>query len=200
MNRDKLTKDLVTQGKLRVIFCPDDDDLVPLSVWLSEAGVRKGAFQEINFLGGATVVPRAGDCRIADVTAGGGGVTASDSLIFGAGTVFASVKTRYLFAGYSDSPAEITPIQVASPRTGTVSRLQVFHNILGGGANPITYRVRVNNVGTIVNVVLAANALYGADFTNTVPVTAGQPIDVEVTKTAIVGASPRNVVVIMEVI
>lgn len=130
----------------------------------------------------------------------GGGGAGQDSLVFGAGSVFASTRTRYLYAGYSDRQAELTPVQVASPRTGTVQALYVFHNILGTGANPITYRVRVNNVATLINVVLAANAFSGADTTNTAPVTAGQPIDIVVTKAATLGASPDNVVAIVEVI
>jgi hypothetical protein len=126
-------------------------------------------------------------------------VAGAGPIVFGAGYVFATIKTRYLFVGYSDDPAEITPHQVLAPKTGIVKNLRIIHNILGGNANPITYRVRVNGIATLINVVIPANAASGIDITNTAPVTAGQPIDIEVTKVLSVGSSPRNVVAIVEV-
>lgn len=127
------------------------------------------------------------------------GQTAAGSLVFGAGDVFSTTTTRYLFAGYSDDPAEITPHRVLSPKTGTVKNLRVIHNILGGNANPIIYRVLVNGIPTLINAVVPANALSGIDTTNTSPVAAGQSIDIEVSKTFSVGRSPRNIVAIVEV-
>ena len=129
----------------------------------------------------------------------GGGGSGQDSLVFGAGSILPTGTTRYLFVGYSDSLAEVTAIQVPSPRTGTLRSLRVIHNILGTVATPITYRVRVAGVATLINVVLAANAASGADTTNTAAVTAGQPIDIEVTKSTLGGRAPTNIVAILEV-
>jgi len=123
-----------------------------------------------------------------------------DSLIFGAGFIFSSVRTRYLFSGYSDSPAELTPVQTASPRTGVVTSIQIYQNIVGSTVNPITYRVRIGNVPSLLNAVVASNATYGATFGAAEPVTLGQPVDVEVTKASPIGAPPANIVVIVEVI
>lgn len=123
-----------------------------------------------------------------------------DSLVFGAGSVLSSTRTRYLYAGYSDRQAELAPIQVPSPRTGVIQDLRIFQNIPGAGSNPITYRIRVGGVGTSLNVVLAANALSGATLGSPVPVLAGQGIDIEVTKALPIGASPDNIVAIVEVL
>lgn len=212
VNRDKLFRqDIFRDGDLAYWFECEPDDLVCFFGHFPAGDLRPAAkgtiiagdgsrFQKFPPGADGQVIIYDSSAPLGLRAGPGGGGSGQDSLIFGAGSVMASTRTRYLYAGYSDRQAELTPVQVASPRTGTVQRLYVFHNVLGGGANPITYRVRVNNVATLINVVLAANAFSGADTTNTAPVTAGQPIDIVVTKAVTLGASPDNIVAIVEVI
>lgn len=123
---------------------------------------------------------------------------ASDSFIFGAGTVGSTTTTRYLFPGYSDSQAQTDAVQFRVPRAGTFQKLRVRHNDLGGSANAVVYTLRVNGTPSILTVSLAANAADASDLVNSVVVAAGDLIDIEVTKASAIGSGLRDIMATLE--
>lgn len=123
---------------------------------------------------------------------------ATENLIFGAGRVIATTTTRYLFPCYSDSVAQTSAVQFRASRAGTLRNLRVRHNIPAGNGNNIVYTIRKNGVATALTVTLASTTADGSDLVNTVGVAAGDLIDIEVTKAAGVGFSPRDVVATVE--
>lgn len=120
-------------------------------------------------------------------------------LVYGANSVGSTITTRYLYAGYAERLAEVNPHQL-DLRAGTLRNLRIRHGDPQGNGGPIVYRVRVNTVATVLLVSLASTDPSGSDLVNTVSVSAGDQVDVQVVKTANVGASPRNVVATMEVL
>lgn len=123
---------------------------------------------------------------------------ASDSFVFGAGSVFNTTTTRYLFPGYSDSTAQTVPVQFRVPRAGTFQNLRVRHNQLGSSANTVTYTLRVNGTPSTLTVSLASNAADGNDLVNSVVVAAGDLIDIEVTKGSSITGALRDILASVE--
>ena len=121
------------------------------------------------------------------------------TIIFGANRVGSTIKNRFLFAGYSDHTAEVIAHQALSPLSGFIRNFRVIQNIPSGNGNSITYRIRVNDAVTTLVVTLASTATSGANTSTTVPVSAGDRIDVRVEKSSGIAASPRNVVAVVEV-
>lgn len=120
-------------------------------------------------------------------------------LVFGADRVGATTTTRYLYAGNAERLAEITPYQILVTRPGNLQRFRVLQNVPNGNGSAIAYTVRVNGVATALAVSIPSTTGGGADLLSTVPVAAGDAVDVEITKAAGVGSSPRNVVATVEV-
>jgi len=163
---------------------------------IEDEGTPIGSKTILDFVGAGVTAVNVGGGR-ARITIPGGGATAI--VEFGADSVGSSPTDRYLYAGYAERLAEVVPHFWTAPRAGTLQNLYVRHNKLGGNANTITYRVRVNTVATVLIVTLAANATVAFNTTDTVAVAAGDRIDLQVVKTINVGSSPRNVIATMEV-
>jgi len=163
---------------------------------IEDEGTAIGSKTILDFVGAGVTAVNVGGGR-ARITIPGGGATAI--VEFGADSVGSSPTDRYLYAGYAERLAEVVPHFWTAPRAGTLRNMYVRHNKLGGNANIITYRVRVNTVATVLIVTLAANATVAFNTTDTVAVAAGDRIDLQVVKTINVGSSPRNVIATMEV-
>jgi len=128
------------------------------------------------------------------LTAGG-----SAQLLWGDNTVGSTTTTRYLTPGYDDGLAETIPTQIRAIRAGTVQNMRVRHNTPGGNGNSIVYTLRVNGVASALSVTLASTASDNSDLASTVAVAAGDLLDIEVTKAAVVGAGgPNNVALTVE--
>jgi hypothetical protein len=125
-------------------------------------------------------------------------VDAAENLLFGAGKLVTSTTTNYLFPCYSDSLAQTTAIQFRASRAGILRNMYVRHNITGGNGNAIVYTLRKNGIATALTVSLASTANDGSDLVNSVSVAKGDLIDVEVTKAAGIGGTPRDITVSME--
>jgi hypothetical protein len=123
---------------------------------------------------------------------------ATENMLFGAGQVGSSTTTRYLFPCYSDSLAQTSAVQFRASRAGTLRNLRVRHNITAGNGNNIVYTVRKNGAGTTLTVTSASTTADGSDVAHTVGVAAGDLLDIEITKAAGIGASPRDVVASVE--
>jgi len=121
------------------------------------------------------------------------------TLIFGADSVGATTTTRYLYAGHAEGLAEVAPHFYVMPRAGTLKNLFVRHDDPAGNGGLIVYRVRRNTTATLLLVSLASTGLGSSNLINTVPVLAGDLIDLQVVKVVGVGAPPRNVKATMEV-
>ena len=122
----------------------------------------------------------------------------SGVLHWGDNSVASSTATRYLDPGFEARTAPLSPIQVRAPRTGTIQNMYVVHNSPGGTGATITYTLRVAGVASALSVGLASTATSGADTVSTVAVTAGDLLDIEVTKVAAAGGGQRQPVVSVE--
>jgi len=118
--------------------------------------------------------------------------------MWGANNVFANTVTRYLFPMFDNGAAQTSPVQVPAFRAGTIKNMRVMHNAPAGNGNDIVYTLRVAGAASALTVTLASDVSQGSNLVNTVAVTAGQLLDVEVTKAAAIGASPIDVVLIVE--
>lgn len=192
LNQDELLRATVAAGELAVTFVPDVDDLVALGVGVAHNGVPLGAFRTINFIGGA--VAPSGDT--ANVTLGGGG-GGSALLAFQAERVGATTTTRFLGAPAIDQ-ALIEPRVYVAPFDGVLSRLRVAQSSPAGNGNTIVYTVRVNGTPSALVAALASTDLVGLNLVNAVAVTAGDQVDLMVTKALAVGVSPRGVLAEVE--
>lgn len=121
------------------------------------------------------------------------------TLLFGADLIGTTTTNRYLYAGNTERLAEIVPSQLRFTRGAEVRNLFVQHNIPAGNGGVVTYTVRVNGVATGIAVALPSTSTFGSDLSNSVNVAAGDVIDIQITKAANIGASPRNVVATIEV-
>ena len=117
-------------------------------------------------------------------------------LLFGASNVSSTTTTRYLYPGFADSNAQTALIQLEVP-TGSPDfsavRMNVRHNDPRGNGNDITYTLRVNETDSALAVTMASTDSSGNDSAS-VTISAGDRLDVEITKAAGVGTAPRDVV------
>jgi len=120
---------------------------------------------------------------------------------FGANGIAITTVTRYLFPWFYDIAAQITtPIGMRVPRDGFLRNMYLIHNVVGVSANLIVYTLRINQVATALTISAAATATGGEDTTNVVAVSAGDTIDIEVTKALAITTSPMDVVVTFELV
>lgn len=122
----------------------------------------------------------------------------SSQLLFGAGQVFTTTTDRYLFPSYSDGNAETAPIQIRASRNGLLRNLRVRHNSPAGNGNNVVYTLRLNGTPTSLAATLASTATDGSDLVDSIAVTAGDLLDIIVTKAAGTGSAPRDVTATVE--
>jgi hypothetical protein len=118
-------------------------------------------------------------------------------LLFGAEALSTTTTNRYLFPSFTLDLAATTPIQIRIPRGGTMRNMHINQTGDGNGNN-LTYTLRVNNTPTALAVTLASTDNTGSDTANSVPVSAGDAIDIEVTKPSGIGNSPDDVTCTIE--
>jgi hypothetical protein len=134
----------------------------------------------------------------AQITTGSAAAPARSTLLFGNNSVTSTTTTRYLSPSYDDTTAPNSPIQFRVPFSGTLRNLRVRHNTTSGNGNPIVYTLRVNGSGTAIAVSLSSTSADGADTSNSVAVSAGDLIDMEVTKASGIGSTPRDITASLE--
>lgn len=115
-------------------------------------------------------------------------------LSFGAASVLATTTTRYLYPNYQTANASTTVVQMRVPMSGTLKNLYL-HQTGAGNGNTIVYTVRKNGVATALKVTIASTGTNGSDTVNSVAVTAGDLVDIEVTKALAIVMSPSDIVV-----
>lgn len=125
-------------------------------------------------------------------------VDATCVLHWGAGNVGSSTTTRYLFPNYSDSLAQVSVVQIRSPRAGTLKNLYLRHNSPAGNGNPIVYTVRVNGTPSALTVSINSTANDGNDQVNEVGISKGDLLDIVITKAAAIGQAPSDVTATVE--
>lgn len=119
-------------------------------------------------------------------------------LAWGNSGISATTTTRFLAPFYDDSLAKTSVVQFRVTRDGTLRKLRVRQNSPAGNGNDIVYTVRVEGVATALSVTMASTATDGADLVNEIAVVDGDRIDIEVTKAAGVGASPSDIMAVLE--
>ncbi len=144
------------------------------SGWYVHAGSTSGTAGWVNCVGGSSLI-MFGDAAIAGTTA-----------------------TRYLTPGHDSGTAQTSPIQMVMPRDGYIKNLYIVHNTTAGNGNDIVYTARINSVTTALAVTLASTTAQGSDTTDRIVVSAGDLIDIEITKASSIGTSPSNVQATLE--
>ena len=134
---------------------------------------------------------------------GGGGVVpppleVGGQLSWGAISLANTTIIRYLTPWAPGLLAPTTPIQFEITRAAVLRNMYVRHNNPGGSGAIITYTLRVNGVATALSVSLASTSATGTDLVSTVAVSAGDTVDIEVTKSANAGGGARIVMCEME--
>lgn len=119
-------------------------------------------------------------------------------LAWGNRGISATTTTRFLAPFYDDSLAKTSVVQFRVTRDGTLRKLRVWQSSPAGNGNDIVYTVRVEGVATALSVTMASTATDGADLVNEIAVVDGDRIDIEVTKAAGVGASPSDIMAVLE--
>ena len=119
-------------------------------------------------------------------------------MLWGDDVVGTTTTTRYLTPGYDNGLSETISTQIRIIRAGTLQNMRVRHNTTAGNGNSIVYTLRVNGVGSALGVSLASTTVDGSDLASTVAVSAGDLLDIEVTKASVVGASPSNITATVE--
>jgi hypothetical protein len=153
----------------------------------------------INFVGAGVVAADVAGKTV--VTIPGGAVGANtDQFVWGANSLLASTAARYLHPYNSFSNAPTVAIQIRCYRAGTLANMRVRHRAVGASANIITYTLRKNGVATTLTASIAANdaTLNTQDLVNSVAVAAGDLLDIEVTKSGVIGNSPSDITLTME--
>jgi hypothetical protein len=129
----------------------------------------------------------------------GGATSAGAPVHWGCGDIGGSATDRYLYPGFDDDLAQVDVIQWRVPRNGTIRNLRVRINAVGAAATNVTYTLRVNGVPTALAVTIAANVADGSNLANSVVVSAGDLVDIIITKAAaLVGLKPRDVMASVE--
>jgi len=170
----------------------DDDDNAGYSVgsvWLNTTANR--AYRCMDDATGAAV-------WIFDGPSPSGGST----LAWGNQSVGGTTSLRYLdpwgaqnqIAGTDGT----TNARHVAPRGGTLRNMYVRSGNPDGNGNSISYTVRVNGAITALVVTMASTDPQASDLVDTVAVTAGQNIDVEVSKSGNIGNSPDGITVTLE--
>lgn len=85
-----------------------------------------------------------------------------------------------------------TNARIVAPRSGTLRNFYVRQDGDGNGNN-IVYTIRVNGAPTSIAITMASTDTQASDLSNTASVSAGDTIDVIITKAAGIGNSPDAV-------
>jgi hypothetical protein len=134
------------------------------------------------------------------LTVGGTGGDVGGVVTFGDYQVGTTTTTRYLHPlGVDNGLAHTIELQQIAPRAGTLRNLYVLAQALGTGVANIIYTVSVNGTPSSLTVSIAnASVLEASDLVNTVAVSAGDKVSIEVTKSGSVTASHTHITASME--
>jgi len=102
---------------------------------------------------------------------------------------------------YSDALADTdstTNPRIRVPRDGTLQNMFVRQGDPSTDTDNLTYTIRVNGVASALTVTIAGNVADGSDTVNTVSVSQGDNLDVEVTKAANVTPAVQEILVTVE--
>lgn len=130
-------------------------------------------------------------------------VTANSILGFGCKVMDQTDTTkRYLFPGASIADAPTTPVEFVVPRDGHIKTMSVYQMSPASDGGNNTYAVIVNDVVSVINVIIASTAKGPVIQTQTNPffVFAGARLSIEVSRNQIGTTSPSDVTVALEYI
>jgi hypothetical protein len=120
-------------------------------------------------------------------------------LVFGAQSVANTTTTRYLPFGYITGTAPTNRPAFHMPATGALRNLYVRHNAPGGGPGGIiNYTIRINGIATALTVAALSTGMGGSNLVTSIPVVAGDLIDLQVTKPVNIGGSPADAIASLE--
>lgn len=124
----------------------------------------------------------------------------SAEVVWGADQIGTTTTSRYLYPGYAERLAQVSPVQLRVSRAGTIRNLRVRHNEPGGANtdNNVTYTVRKNGAAQPLLVTMLASASDGSDVANSFTVAAGDLIDIAVDKAGSTVPAPGDVVATYE--
>jgi len=221
---DSQTTDILATVGTLLDLSTDRGEALPISTWTTTgaSGDSVDFFVGDNDPSGA-VTGQAGSVFFRDTGTGGelyintstgsgtswsevvtsGNEASTAVLAWGNNSVANSTAARVLDPGYEQRTAPLASstafIELRSPIAGTLQNMYVRHNNPGGSGAVITYTVFVNGVATALTVGLASTSSNGSDTVNSVAVSAGDLIRIQVTKVAVAGSGARRPEVTVEV-
>ena len=120
-------------------------------------------------------------------------------LAFGNNSVASTTVTRYMNPYGVNATASTTIIDMVIPFAGTIRNMHVYHNGTAGNGNNIVYTLLQNAAPTTLTVTIPSTTQTASDTSNSVSVSAGDRLALQVTKAVAVGSSPSDIYVSMEV-
>jgi hypothetical protein len=107
-------------------------------------------------------------------------------LMWGANDIGTVASALFLLPGYgADTNATAVPIELRVPRAGTLKNLHIRQNVLYGAiGEAITYEIMKNGAPTGITVTITGMVNDGADLVHSVPVAQGDRLTVRVTKSS----------------
>jgi hypothetical protein len=126
-------------------------------------------------------------------------IPGSSILAFGNTTVSATTTIRYMDPYHASAAAGTNIINTVIPFAATIKNMHVYHNITAGNGNNIVYTLFQNNAPTPLAVTIPSTTQTASNTSNTVPVSAGDRLALQVTKAIGVGTSPGDIIVTMEI-
>ena len=157
----------------------------PGSIYFREAGADSGVY----------MLHSSGNANTPWLNIAGG----SSILTWGNSDEGADTTERYLSPGFGLQTASTTQLRYVVPRSGIVRNMYVRHNVGNGNGNDIVYTLHVNGVASSLTVTLASTGTQGSNLTDSVAISAGDEIDVVVTKALAITTSPENIMVSLEI-
>jgi hypothetical protein len=104
-----------------------------------------------------------------------------------------------MYPGYVTAIASTSDIyRIRVPRAGTIKNMHIMQNTVSTSTNSVVYTLFVGGVSTALTVSIAGNVSTGADTTDTVTVSQGDQLSIQVTKAASVSPAVQQVVISVE--
>lgn len=126
------------------------------------------------------------------------GLANKSLLVFGNNNISATTVTRYMNPYTVNATASTTIINLVIPFSGTIRNMHVYHNNTAGNGNNIVYTLLKNATSTALTVTIPSTTQTASDTSNSVSISAGDRLALEVTKALGIGSSPSDICVSME--
>jgi hypothetical protein len=176
-----------------------NSDITSLSGLTTALSIGQGGTNSTTALANGKVMASSGGKIIESAVDISSVVPPFSLLAFGNNSVASTIVTRYMNPFGVNATASTSIVNVVSPFACTIKNMHVYHNNPAGNGNNIVYTLFKNGVSTSLTVTIPSTTQTASDTSNSVSVSAGDRLTIEVTKGIAIGASPTDIYVSMEV-